>query len=1138
MCSVLTLLAILATVPAAVASARATLVPRIGPSEPPEALEISRDGRWMVTARRTGLVEVWNVATGLRVSSAALQASAMALSPDGGTIAVGGERITTPARPEFLAIYDRATMQCKRDIALDAKPTFMRFSPDGRMLAVVTGGTIFLWNTESGERLRAITVHVESVFGVNLAFSPDGSAIAVNSRSQINDGLVEIWNAATGDLESSIEASPNNRSAAFSPDGQALAIGGAGPDSADASVEIWDVARHAKTQTIPIRMKGLDFKTAPISIVSLAFSPDGSSLVAADEMARFHVCDLHRGKVVREFGRSGSGDLNGLANAGSFSVSAGSDGTITVFRAADGRRVCGISGNTSPVAAIAFSNDGERLFEAGFLQSQSPPLRTGQILGWNMRTGQLEERAVCDASYLTYVAPGADGTGAAVVSGMGNSDGLPPGGQECGVWVADGRTGTARRIAAVTTPWEPGKLAQSRDGRLVAVASVRSQPPIRSVNGEPAPPRVGQVEVWSAATGRAVRTIALADATCADMRFSPDDRELWAVVMPERAPSDTAFEVWDVASGAIIRRVSISNYSAGATTAVSPNGRYLLVNETLRDTRTDQVLGRLTQPYGGITDAVFSADSKRIAAYLWRTVVVWDRATCRELFRVDMNSAGLDRTLDLSPDGRRMAILDASGATEIWDVDGQRLCATLFAFGDSASRPGWLSYTPDGYYAGDARGSAAATWDSGSGPEASPAQTRGYRRPDLVAAALGAGSGGSAAANPPAAATRAPSADRAESRASRQVPTHAAANASSGPLPTAAHRTPTERLRDDVWGYYDGPVWADVIAGADPNTQGLGGRTALIRFAGEGKIADVRNMLARGADLNVGDHYGQTALMIASENGDDAMIRLLLSAGADLRDASGHSLAAERGHGQVLGRALLDALGRASAATGPPNSAAFQDAYLLLQLGADTNVTDGRGQTALQIALSWLTTGPLLDALIAHGADVNHQDFEGKTVLEAACKQGNPMLVARLLARGADPNLADRDGNTPLALAAMADTRSVRLLLARGADPNARTAPAANRAIPLQYAVWNRNVESTKLLLDAGADVNAASSGYTPLSFAVKNNDGTLVRLLLAHGARADITEPDGGLLQVAAQSDPSGEFGIAALLTAAGAKR
>lgn len=65
------------------------------------------------------------------------------------------------------------------------------FSPDGQILASREGGTVKLWDVETGKEVRTLSVEdaVESV-----AFAPDGRMLAVI----IDDVTTTLWDVATG----------------------------------------------------------------------------------------------------------------------------------------------------------------------------------------------------------------------------------------------------------------------------------------------------------------------------------------------------------------------------------------------------------------------------------------------------------------------------------------------------------------------------------------------------------------------------------------------------------------------------------------------------------------------------------------------------------------------------------------------------------------------------------------------------------------------------------------------------------------------------------------------------------------------------------------------------------------------------
>jgi ankyrin repeat protein len=104
------------------------------------------------------------------------------------------------------------------------------------------------------------------------------------------------------------------------------------------------------------------------------------------------------------------------------------------------------------------------------------------------------------------------------------------------------------------------------------------------------------------------------------------------------------------------------------------------------------------------------------------------------------------------------------------------------------------------------------------------------------------------------------------------------------------------------------------------------------------------------------------------------------------------------------------------------------------------------------------------------------------------------------------------DGFTALHLAIFGrQEEATRVLLERGADPNALAQSEIARVRPLGTAAFVRSVPLARLLLDAGADPNGrGEGGFTALHAAAQNGDEELMRLLEERGADPSLAADDG----------------------------
>ncbi|MYL06366.1 MAG: ankyrin repeat domain-containing protein, partial [Gemmatimonadales bacterium] len=150
-----------------------------------------------------------------------------------------------------------------------------------------------------------------------------------------------------------------------------------------------------------------------------------------------------------------------------------------------------------------------------------------------------------------------------------------------------------------------------------------------------------------------------------------------------------------------------------------------------------------------------------------------------------------------------------------------------------------------------------------------------------------------------------------------------------------------------------------------------------------------------------------------------------------------------------------------------------------------------------------------------------------------AAMTGDLASVRALLSDGADVNAPQGDGMTALHWAARAANADLaRLLLEAGADVDAATRIGAYT--PLHLASEVGGGEVVGLLLEAGAAQTATTAdvgGATPLHLAAGAGEADAVRLLLAHGGDADVREARWGQTPLMYAAARGREAAVRALL-------
>lgn len=255
-----------------------------------------------------------------------------------------------------------------------------------------------------------------------------------------------------------------------------------------------------------------------------------------------------------------------------------------------------------------------------------------------------------------------------------------------------------------------------------------------------------------------------------------------------------------------------------------------------------------------------------------------------------------------------------------------------------------------------------------------------------------------------------------------------------------------------------------------------------------------------GADINARNMCCENALMLAA---NENIAQFLIDSGSEVNNSTllGYVLANSEPNKKIIDILLQNGADIKVLDMAFVQSTRAKQIKTLLELGVNVNAKNGDGKTALmhifeQFSLIRTVLKPekfkdieetkyrmsdfskLTKLLIDYGADVNIRDNNGNTALMyALCAKEN----------------IGKQNNAHISLVKSEYSRQIKLLIQAGVDVNVQNYQGQTA---LMYA---ENAEQTKLLLDAGADVNAKDDlGFTALMFAQTSEQ---MDLLLNAGA-------------------------------------
>jgi RNA polymerase sigma factor (sigma-70 family) len=463
-------------------------------------------------------------------------------------------------------------------------------------------GLIRVLNAATGKEVRRFSHGTERSDHFWLAFTPDGKYLFSLSSA----GIVRLEEIATGAELLRQQFSGGLRGdLCLSPDGSTLAVA-TGPNTQQVFVWEWQAGKEPR-----------EIKVPPRGARSLAFLPDGKTLVTADGgQEGIRLWDVASGRLLLKLGeQAGYGYHRACVSPnGRYIISSGDrQKALILYDAKTGKEVRRMSGLRTGASSAVFSSDSRRLAALG----------DGVLRVWDVATGKdIAPDETAHRQPPTFVALLAGGT--AVTSG---GDGV--------VRVWESATGRHRRKIEVTSEWVRA-AAVSSDGRWLATSTLGDD---------------DSVGLWDLQTGRRVYRLAGHGRLGGrrTLAFTPDSEQLlsWG--------DDLYLRIWDVRKG-----------KATLEHEIRPDGQPIPGED-------DGGIGKAVM--AGMDKGIFSPAGSFLVIATGDSFFVFDTKTGKQTTRI-ASGGGLVAGMAISPDGKLLLTSGWGKLKEIRLTDGRTRTTT------------------------------------------------------------------------------------------------------------------------------------------------------------------------------------------------------------------------------------------------------------------------------------------------------------------------------------------------------------------------------------------------------------------------------------------------------------------------------
>lgn len=457
-----------------------------GHSERVRSIAVSSDGKRVISGSQDSTVRIWDTNSGTHLNifrGHKEEVVSVTINPDNEIISVSGNKVWK---------WDAATgNRISELVNVPVGASGALYSRDGNTLCMWgNSGDVWICDGASNE----VLFKLDHGNAINVgSFNFDSSMIATGS----SNGIVNIWNTSTGELQYTFQGSTNNiRSVAFSKNGKLFASG-----QGDRAIYLWSLTTgelitilygHAEVisglQFIDEDRKlyssswdrslrlwnmedpepNMTLRGHEAEVTSTAFSPDGFTIASSSVDGYVRFWDAVQGTLIGKF-QAHKATIFEIAYShdGKQIATAGGDRIVKLWNAVTGAEIATLKGHTNSVWAVAFSPDGN------YIVTGSND-RTMKV--WDARSGEIIHTITGHAHRLISVAISPDSS-----------------------QIASGSRDHSVRLWDINT----GKLIKKFDGHISDVFAV-----IFSADGK---------TLYSGSRDQTVRTWDITSGTCTDI---------------------------------------------------------------------------------------------------------------------------------------------------------------------------------------------------------------------------------------------------------------------------------------------------------------------------------------------------------------------------------------------------------------------------------------------------------------------------------------------------------------------------------------------------------------------------------------------------------------------------------------------